>query len=57
MVREGDLITIKKIGYDGKYRGKIRARVIRKYRRWVLVETEAGYRTSLWLDDKGRVMQ
>lgn len=36
--------------------GKIWGTVIARYRRWALVQTDAGYKTAVWLDQRGRVM-
>lgn len=56
-VRQGDVIHVKAEGYDSSgRRGVLRARVLAKYRRWALVQTDAGYKTTVWLDQRGRVM-
>lgn len=56
-VQTGDVIYIKAEGFDSSgRRGVLRARVLAKYRRWALVQTDAGYKTTIWLDQRGRVM-
>lgn len=56
-VKVGDSIQIKAESYDSSgRRGVLRARVLAKYRRWALVQTDAGYKTTVWLDQRGRVM-
>ena len=56
-VKVGDSIQIKAEGYDSSgRRGVLRARVLAKYRRWALVQPDTGYKTTVWLDQRGRVM-
>ena len=37
---------------SGKPR-RMKAKVLRVYRRWALVQTEAGYKTAVWVDEGG----
>lgn len=32
------------------------ATVLKKFRRWALVRTEYGYRTTVWLDKRGNIV-
>ena len=53
-VRAGDKIQVSAESCEGSGKRKmLRAVVVRKYRRWALVQTEAGYKTSVWLDGRG----
>lgn len=36
--------------------GKIWGTVVARYGRWALVQTDAGYRTAVFVDGRGRVM-
>lgn len=56
-VRVGDRIQVFGECCEGSGKQKtLEAVVVRKYRRWALVQTAAGYRTSVWLDGRGRAV-
>ena len=41
---------------SGKPR-RMKAKVLKVYRRWALVQTEAGYKTAVWADKDGRIAE
>lgn len=45
-----------KIRVPAESGGKIWGTVIARYRRFVLVDTDAGYRTTVFVDERGSVM-